>query len=151
MTTQCYITTEPKGAELQAPVNQAVTETNSVLAGCNVHFLFRGSRVNLETGRNGIRWLIAEILADAQAVFPKFDGNFRNIYLSYGLTTEQIIERVQAINGKDKYPPHTIAQYLSRYMVKDQQVARIQMTTNEDSDRDCLKPRCKWYLLRSGE
>ena len=151
MTTQCYITTEPKGAELQAPVNQAITETNSVLAGCNVHYLFRGSRVNLETGRNGIRWLIAEILLAAQMgkAYVEYSGNLRKGYLAFSLTTEQICERVRAINGFDKYTNHTIEQYLSRYMVKDKQVGKIQMTNEEDFDRTCNRPRCKWYLMGS--
>lgn len=146
MTTN-QLTNQPAGVELQAPVNQAITENNSVLAGCNVHFLFRGSRVNLETGKNGIRWLIAEILTEAQAIFPEYSGQFRNVYLAYGLTTEEIISKVRSVNGFDKYPDHTIEQYLSVIMTGDKQVARIQMTGREDRPRLCKKPRCKWYLL----
>jgi hypothetical protein len=138
---------EPAGATMQLPVNQAITENNSVLSGCGVHFLFRGSRVNLETGKNGIRWLITEILTEAQAIFPLYAGAYRNLYLSYGLTTEEIIAKVRSVNGFDKYPNHTIEQYLSIIMTKDKQVSRIQMTGKEDRPRDCKRPRCKWYLI----
>lgn len=145
--TTIQLTNEVAGAALQNSVRQNVTENNSVLAGCNVHWLFRGSVVDLETGKHGIRWLIARILTEAQASFPLYSGNFRNVYVSYGLTTEEIVSKIRSVNGYDKYPDKTIADYLSVIMTRDNQVASIQMTNREDPNRNCKRPRKKWYLI----
>lgn len=139
------LTNEVAGAELQGIVRQAITENNSVLSGCKVHYLFRGSAVNLETGKHGIRWLIAQILEQAQAVFPVYAGEYRNIYIQYGLTTEDIVSKVRSINGFDKYPDKTISDYLDHEMKG--QVGKIRMTKNEDCNRTCKVPRNKWYLI----
>jgi hypothetical protein len=141
------LTNSAVGQEMQSTVAQAVTENNSVLAGCNVHFLFRGSAVDLTTGKHGIRWLIARILTERQAVLPVYAGAYRNVYLNVGVTTEEIISKVRAVNGFDKYPDKTIADYLSVIMKRDGQVASIQLTNSEDCNRDCKRPRKKWYLL----
>src|SRR6266568_1188796 len=100
---------EACGEKLQGVIRQNSTEQNSVLAGCKVHFLFRDHIVDLETGKHGIRWLIARILTEAQAVFPKYSGEYRNVYVAYGLTTDQIISKVRAVFGADRYPDKTIA------------------------------------------
>ena len=170
------------GTELQVSVRSTVQETNSVLAGCKVHYIFRGSIVDLETGKNGLRWLIVRILKDAQAEFPRFNhegykhaieagneaGNssadeefFRPIYLSYGLTSEDIIDRIRAINGADKYPDQAILDVLSTVLADE--VDSIRMSNSEDSDRNskanqarrlargkspiARSPRCKFYLI----
>ena len=135
------------GAELQSNVRQAATELASVQAGCGVNTLFRPSVVDLESGKHGIRWLIARILTEAQAVFPRYAGEYRNVYVAYGLTTEQICSRVRAANGFDKYPDKTIIQNLSVVMARSNQSASIQLTGKEDADRNCKRPRRKWYLL----
>jgi hypothetical protein len=135
------------GAELQNNIRQAATELASVQAGCNVNSLFRPSAVDVETGKHGIRWLIARILTEAQAVFPLYSGEFRNVYVGYGLTTSDIICKVRSINGFDKYPDKTIADVLSVVMTRSQQVASIQLSNREDRNRDCKRPRRKWYLL----
>lgn len=134
-------------SELQNTVATAAQERNSVLAGCNVHWLFRDSYVDLETGKHGIRWLIARILAENQAIFKEYSGNYRNVYLAYGMTTEAIAARVRAVNGFDKYPDKTIMDYLSVIMARSSQVASIQLTNKEDCNRDCKRPRKVWYLL----
>jgi hypothetical protein len=139
---------EPVGTALQNTVRQNITENNSVLAGCNVHFLFRGSAIDLQSGKHGIRWLIARILTEAQAEFPRFNGqDNRSLYVQYGLTTDQIISQVRSVNGFDKYPDKTIADYLSVIMTKDNQIASVQMSNREDRNRNCKRPRRKWYLI----
>ncbi len=137
----------PIGTELQNPVRSAIAETNSVLTGCSVPSLFHASCVDLETGKHGIRWLIARILSEASAVFPKFNGNFRNIYLAYGLTTDEIIGKVRQVNGFDKYPDKTIRDNLSIVMFRSRHVDCVQMTSAEDDSRSCKRPRVKWYLV----
>jgi hypothetical protein len=77
MTTE-QLTNSPCGAELQSELRSSVAANNSIEAGCNVHWLFRGSVVDLATGKHGIRWLIARILTEAQAVFPEFSQARRN-------------------------------------------------------------------------
>lgn len=139
------LTNEPVGVTLQNSVRQNVCENNSVLAGCNVHWLFRGSAVDLETGKHGIRHLIGRILTEAQAEFPLYTGDNRNLYLTYGLTTDQIVSKVRSVNGFDKYPDHTIEHYLSVKLAGI--VGKVQMTGKEDKARTCKRPRCKWYLI----
>jgi hypothetical protein len=155
---------EACGADLQGTMRATIQETNSVLAGCNVHYLFRGSVIDLETGKNGVRWLIVRLLHEAQAEFPKFNGqDYRNIYLSYGLTSEDIIDRIRAINGSDKYPDQTILDNLSDVLIPSGEVGSIRMTNLEDRGRNnrankakriargknaiAKAPRCKYYLI----
>ena len=158
------LTNEACGADLQGTIRSTVQETNSVLAGCNVHYLFRGSIVDLETGKNGVRWLIVRILREAQAEFPKFNGNFRPVYLAYGLTSETIIDRIREINGADKYPDQTILDNLTDILAKSGEVDSIRMNNFEDRNRNsrankakriargkypiAKAPRCKFYLVR---
>ncbi len=126
--TKLELTNTGCGESLQSPINTAITENNSVLEGSEVHYLFRGSRVNLKTGRHGIRWFIAEILTAALAEFKPYelmtckrdneDKPIRNekgdlipdnakiekylpVYIAYGLTTDQIIHRIREEQKKD--------------------------------------------------
>ena len=145
--TVTQLTNSVCGAELQDNIRQAATELASVQAGCNVHSLFRPSAVDVQSGKHGIRWLIARILTEAQAVFPRYAGDFRNVYVAYGLTTADIIRKVRAANGFDKYPDKTIADVLSVVMTRSNQVASVQLSNREDSNRECKRPRRKWYLL----
>lgn len=140
---------ETTGAELQSNVRQSITENNSVLAGCNVHWLFRASAVDLETGRHGLRWLIARILNEAGACHPKYNGNngMRSIYVKTGLTVTEIINRVRSINGFDKYPNSTIEDTLYIVMQRAKQVDSVQLTATEDCNRTSKRPRRVWYLV----
>ena len=158
------LTNEACGADLQGTIRSTVQETNSVLAGCNVHYLFRGSIDDLETGKNGVRWLIVRLLREAQAEFPKFDGvNYRNVSVAYGLTSEDIIDRIRAINGADKYPDQTILDNLSDVLIPSGEVGSVRMNNFEDRNRNsranrakriargktpvAKAPRCKYYLI----
>lgn len=168
--TTLELTNTPCGTELQSTVKQAAQERNSVLAGCNVHWLFRDSWTDLETGQHGIRWLLARILAQNNSIAPKFNSElydelkangasnetidratYRTARIEKGLTTEAIIERVRACNGSDKYPDQTIRDYLGGIMTKDNQVEGIQLSNKEDKNRPKKdkRPRKIWYLLAS--
>ena len=140
---------EVAGAELQASVRQATGELASVQAGCGVHTLFRPSVVDLETGRKGLRWLIARILKEAGAEHPKYNGAFRNVYVATGLTVDEIICKVRACNGFDKYPDSTIQDNLYVVMQRAGQVGKVSRTSREDAKRTCNRPRCVWYLIQN--
>ena len=140
---------EVAGAELNASVRQASTELASVQAGCGVHTLFRPSVVDLETGRNGLRWLIARILKEAGAEHPKYNGSFRNVYVATGLTVDEIVSKVRACNGFDKYPDSTIQDNLYVVMQRAGQVGKVSRTSREDSKRTCQRPRAVWYLIQN--
>jgi hypothetical protein len=137
----------PVGSDLDTAVNQSIQENNSVIAGCNVHWIFRGSCVDFETGKHGIRHLITRILTEAQAVFPPYAGNYRESYLAYGLTVSDITAKIRAVNGYDKYPDQTIADNLCTVLKGI--VGCIQMFNDEDRKRpaNCKRPRKKWYLI----
>lgn len=155
---------EVAGAELQAPVKAAIATTNSTLAGCNVHTLFRGSYVDLETGRHGARWLLARILMQAGSVhdaklhdaaakrlksgrsLARASKAVRN-YVSAGMTTEQLIAAVRAVNGADKYPDKTIRQNLSIVMRRAGQVATLRLPVTVDRERGCKTTRKLWFLV----
>lgn len=146
--TVTQLTNEAVGQSLNSQLRKSIGENNSVLAGCNVHWLFRNSCIDLQTGRHGIRWLIYRILSENQAVFPRYNGQYRNVYINFSLTTQQIIDRVRAHNGFDKYPDKTILHYLGVIMSRDGQIASLRMTKEEDPASNGRKiPRKKWYLI----
>lgn len=140
----------PVGGDLNETINTNVQETNSVLAGCNVHYLFRGSVINTKTGRHGIENLITDILMANSAHFKKYDEkvnkNYRHVYLFYGLTAKQIIAKVRQVNGGDKYPDSTIYQYLSVFMKRAGKVDFIRPKKEEDKGHKG-RTENRWYLI----
>ena len=142
---------EACGASLQNEIRTTAQELASVQAGCNVHWIFRPSIVDLETGMHGIRHTLVRILQESDAVLPLAPHSdttpfeFRNVYLAKGLTTDEIANKFRAINGFDKYPNRTIADNLSTVLKGI--VASVQMTSKEDLNRTCKRPRVKWYLI----
>ena len=140
--TATQLINEVAGAELQPVINQTQRETNSMLAGCNVHWIFRASYTNNETGRHGIRHLIVQLLTSTGAVFgPKAS---RDAIRAKALTTRQIIALVRQVNGFDKYPDKTISDVLCNVLPNE--VASIQLTNWEDRNRPCKRPRKVWYV-----
>ena len=107
--------------KFQAPVRSAICENNSVLAGFQVPWIFRGSMVDLQSGMHGIRWAIARILTQAA---------------DRGLTTEEIIDAIRNTNGGDKYPDETIWHNLKQVMEKAGQVVSVQRSNADDADRN---------------
>jgi hypothetical protein len=143
------LTNEVCGVSLQNHIRQASTELASVQAGCKINSLFRPSVVDCETGKHGIRWLIARILSENNAILPVYAGNFRNVYLNIGMTTDSICAKVRQINGFDKYPDKTIIHNLSEVMTKSGQVSSLKMTASEDVTRTSKRPRKLWYLVQN--
>ena len=146
------------GAEYQNAIRTAATELASVQAGMGIPSLFRPCWTDCESGGNGCRNLIARILIENGAVI---DGTAKNVH--QGMTTEAIISAARAINGYDKYPDRTFEQNLSVVMTESGQAIGIQMSNEEDADRNsdaskegrisrrknaiAKKPRKSWFLL----
>ena len=138
------------GAELQAPVRATVCETNSMLAGCNVHWIFRGSMIDLETGMHGVRHAITRIMRANRADCAE-----------RAMTADDIIIAIRACNGGDKYPDQTIRDNLCTVLADE--VTSIQLSNEADSNRNasiyramrrsnglneiCKRPRAAYYLV----
>jgi len=139
------------GQELQNVVRQTAQELASVQAGCKVHWIFRPSIVDLESGMHGLRHTLVRIFQEADAVLPRAPRSdsqpfeFRNVYVAKGLTSDAIISKLRAINGFDKYPDKTVLDNLCT--VLKGQVASVQLTSAEDKNRPCKRPRKVWYLI----
>lgn len=117
---------------MQGEVRASVAATNSVLAGCNVHWLFRGSIVDLETGMHGIRWTILRILTQAA---------------DKGLTTAEVIAAVRLANGADKYPDRTILHNLGVVLTRAGQVIGLRQPVTLASGKRTT--RKFWYIVQS--
>jgi hypothetical protein len=130
--TVSQLISEACGESLQGDIRASVAANNSVLAGCNVHWLFRGSIVDLETGMHGIRWTILRILSQAA---------------DKGMTTAEVIAAVRLANGADKYPDRTILHNLGVVLTRAGQVVGIrQPVTRADGSKTSRK---FWYVVQS--
>jgi len=112
---------EACGESLQGELRESICANNAVAAGCKVHWIFRGSMIDLETGMHGVRWAIMRILTQAADT---------------GLTTEEIIDAIRNANGGDKYPDETIAHNLTNVLEKSGQIVGVQRSNAEDCDRN---------------
>jgi hypothetical protein len=140
-------------------INGALTETGKVRAVFHTHF------ADVSNDIYGIEKLIADILTQAQAVFPRGieSTELRTIAVAASLFTQDIEDEVirRFTAGSIRYPLQTIKNYLGAF--GKGKVIKIQLTNAEDSNRNseenkarriakgknpiCLKPRCKWYLI----
>jgi hypothetical protein len=107
--------------------------------------------VNMETGTIGIEKLLADILKENCSVFPAGveKTELRQIAISGSMFTQEILDKVQErfTAGSCRYPVQTVLKYLGGEMKKHGTVGKIQLKGNEDLERDCNRPRCKWYLI----
>jgi hypothetical protein len=120
---------------------------NATLATKETPLAFRAHYVKGNV--NGIEQLITKILTKHNAVNPAGieSSNMRNIGIAQSMFASEVIAAVRKEFGYDRYPDATIYQYLSVNMVKNESIARIKLTNNEDSSRECCKPRTKFYLV----
>jgi hypothetical protein len=113
--------------------------------------LFHNHYVNMETGLNGIENLITEILTEAEAIFPAGieNGEFRKVAIAASLFPHEIFAaaEIKFSAGSKRYPLETIWQYLGVRMKRANTVGKIQLKGTEDQERDCDRPRSKWYLV----
>jgi len=146
---------------MQDTILEGEKDINNVLTTSKqVGPLFHTHYVNMTNGQNGIENLISEILTDRQAVFPKDieETEYKKIAVAASLFAEEIIQEVQSrfASGSIRYPYNTIHLYLSVFMFRKGKVGKIKLkgiskfnAIDEDPDRKCSKPRCKWYLIQS--
>lgn len=130
----------------QQDINNVLTTSQAVSGVFHDHW------VEMETGKNGIANLISKILSEKEAVFPKGIENteFRSVAISTSLFASDIIKEVQSqfTAGSIRYPYFTIHTYLSVFMFRKNKVGKIKLSNSEDSERDCCKPRTKYYLVQ---
>ena len=133
-------------------INNFLSASGKVAPVFHTHF------TDMESGKNGIANLIAKILIENDAVFPRDIENteLRSIAIASAMLTSEIMAQVeeQFKCGSNRYPQATIENYLSVFMFRQTgkhlskvKVGKIQLTKTEDVSRKCPKPRCKWYLI----
>ena len=125
---------------------------NVLTTASNVSPVFMPHVFNMHTGKHGIKNLIAEILTERGAVFPKGIEltEFRKVATAASMFASEIIDEVQArfTAGTTRYPYETIHLYLSVFMFRSGMIGKIKLTNAEDKPRSCFKPRIKWYLIQ---
>lgn len=133
-------------------------DSNNVLTVAGVPPVFQTHVFNVESGKHGIKNLIAEILTENGAEFPEgAEGTnetpspLRPIVLSASMLADDIKQEVDRrfAAGSSRYPYATVHQYLSVFMVKSGKVCKFQMTATEDCERKCCKPRTRYYLKQA--
>lgn len=128
-------------------LNNVITTSQTVKAVFHTHY------VNLAQGDYGIKDLLTRILREHEACFPKGieTGELRKVAIAGAMFTSEVISEVQSrfTAGSIRYPVQTIKAYLSVFMFKSGQVGKIQLSNAEDKERECCKPRCKWYLIET--
>lgn len=130
-------------------VDTARDKNNLLSSSGNVHYFVRDHYVDTASGTYGIESLISAILKENNAIFPAGieKTEFRKVAIASAMFASDIIESVQEAFGKDRYPYATIHSYLSHFMNKNGKIGKIKLSTFEDSDRPCCKPRIKFYLV----
>ena len=133
-----------------ALVNDMSRQGASLMAGMDIPLTFRPHvSVSIETAKHGIKYLIESILVRNDCVMPEWDGNGheREKYFAHSMTSEDIISAVRREFGFDRYPDASIHTFLSVFMVRRGMVGKFRMTKEEDSNRACKVPRCRFYLI----
>lgn len=130
-------------------------DANNVMTVAKVSPVFQTHVFNVETGKHGIKHLIAEILTEAEAVFPEGAENteLRPIVLAASMLADDIKAEVERrfSAGSTRYPYATVHQYLSVFMVREGMICKFKMTAKEDAGRHCCKPRTRYYLKQASQ
>lgn len=125
-------------------------DANNVMTVAGIPSVFQTHVFNVETGKHGVKHLIAEILTEAGAVFPEGIENteFRPVAVAASMKAEDIKAAVDRhfAAGSSRYPYATVHQYLSVFMFKEGMICKFQLTSKEDNGRTCRKPRTCYYL-----
>lgn len=130
-------------------------DLNNILASAgNVHNFVRAHYVDTDAGVYGIESLIAQILRENGAIFPTGieKTEFRKVAIASSMFANDIIKIVHDTFGKERYPYATIHSYLSYFMTKpnsQHKIGKIKLSSSEDYNRHCCKPRIKFYLLEA--
>lgn len=126
-------------------IRTANQEIASVEAGAGVAIQLRAGWVDTETGIHGLRGLVLRILSEAGCRFLPFTGANREGYVFHAMRTDEIVARIRSVNGWDKYPAKAIVDRLLVFQ-KEGWLGGIQLTSVEDCERDCKRPRKVWFL-----
>ena len=137
---------------MQREIASNQQDNNSIFSTSNmVGPLYHNHYVNMETGKNGIENLITEILTEHGAILTveATKGELRQIAIAMSLYPHEIFAAAELkfSAGSKRYPIETIWQYLGVRMKRANTVGKIQLTGTEDPNRDCDRPRSKWYLI----
>lgn len=136
---------------VQAMSSEILTTLQDInnLVASNTRYAFRNHYVNTETGVCGIENLIIDILTTSNANFPagiEFTAH-RSIAIGSSMFASEIIAIVRQSFGPDRYTDGTIHHYLSVFMTKKGLIGKIKLSNAEDKNRECFKPRIKFYLV----
>lgn len=149
--------------EASAEVIASSKDINNFLSASNqVKAVFHTHYANMETGEYGISDLLAKILEENGAVFPKSAANrfkdeaetipnpFFPIAMAGSMFIDDIAKQVAThfTAGSIRYPLATIKTYLSVFMAKKGLVGKIQLKGDEDQGRKSAKPRAKYFLIQ---
>ena len=133
--------------ENEKDINNFLSVSNKVGPLFHTHF------IDMETGNNGIANLILLILAEKEATFKKGVEltEDRGTAINLSLFASEIIEEVKNrfSNTSKRYPYKTIHAYLSIMLFRSGKVGKIKLSNAEDKERDCRKPRTKWYVIKN--
>jgi hypothetical protein len=133
-----------------ALLNNSKDINNTLTVSKITRSIFHTHYANMETSEFGIGDLICKILRSNDACFSLAieTSELRNIAIAGSMFTEQILEKVKEIftAGSIRYPEKTVRATLSVTLFKLKKIGKIQLTNKEDEERECCKPRCKWYL-----
>lgn len=126
-------------------IRNASQELASVENGAGVPVQLRAGWIDTATGIHGVRGLVLRILSDAGCAFVPYTGSNREGYVAHAMRTDEIVSRIRQVNGFDKYPAKAIVDRLLVFQ-REGWLGGLQLTTGEDSDRDCKRPRKVWFL-----
>lgn len=133
-------------------------DANNVLTVAGIPPVFQTHVFNAETGKHGIKNLIIEILRDKGAEFPagtegtiENPSPLRSIVIAASMLAEDVKNEVERrfTAGSTRYPYATVHQYLSVFMVREGTICKFQMSSKEDADRACCKPRTRYYIKQA--
>lgn len=155
-----HVTAPAPNTDVQS-VSRDMLETardlNSLYSSAgNVHKFVRCHHVDVANGIYGIERLIASILTERGAIFPTGieSSEYRTIAIGKAMFASEVIAAVRSKVGNDRHPDSVIHSYLSYFMNKpnsQNKVGKIKLSSAEDSNRHCPKPRTKFYLVKSPE
>ena len=132
---------------------KAINNTLTI-AGVRPHFQAHYAKLgkSKESSVIGIMELVRDILRMANAELPRGieKTEIRPVAIGVSLFTTEVIDMVgvRFANGTTRYRPQSVRNCLSTYGTQDGTIGKIDLTPDEDIDRESNIPRSKWYLVK---
>jgi hypothetical protein len=121
-------------------LNQSMTATQKIPPQLQAHF-----------PEGGLRGLIIKILRTHGAAWTGDTQlpSDRAAAIKAAMFVEEIVSKCKEIftAGTIRYPKQSVKNCLGE-MAKDSEVGKIGLSNGEDSNRECDRPRSKWYLVK---